>query len=502
MDQWVLTLCTFVPALGAILVLLFPRNAHNAIRWFSAVVTFIPILLSVYILQNFQTGTSEFQFMVRADWIPAFNIQYIMGIDGLSVTMVVLTALLCFLCVFVSWNISKAVKGYFALFLLLEAGMMGVFCALDFFLFYVFWEVMLLPMYFLIGVWGGPQREYAAIKFFLYTLFGSVLMLLGMIALYFHNGLHSFDMTVLMEQRDLYSLIFQKWVYAALFVGFAIKVPIFPFHTWLPLAHVEAPTAISVILAGILLKMGTYGIFRISYSILPDAATDNTFRIALALLGLVNIIYGALVAMAQTDFKKLVAYSSVSHMGYCLLGMAAMTAAGLNGALLQMFNHGTSTAMLFIIVGVIYEREHHRVINDFGGLVHRMPVYTGISVLAIFSSLGLPGLNGFISEALVFLGSFPEFQTIVIISAVGIVLTAGYLLWLTQRVFLGPLKERYAQTPEINKREMFTLVPLAALAIFVGVYPSPVLKLMDASVVNLGALLKPELYQGVAQLLK
>jgi NADH-quinone oxidoreductase subunit M len=475
----VLSWITFFPLIGIPIILFLPKDRPNLIRWTGGLVSAVPLVLGIWLFVNFDRGTAGLQFVERATWIQAFNIEYFLGIDGLSVPMVLLTVLLSFLCMFASWGISKMVKGYYCMFLLLQTGMTGVFCALDFFLFFVFWEVMLLPMYFLIGIWGGPRREYEAIKFFIYTLLGSVLMLLSMIALYFMHDPHTFDMTRLWAEAGVYGRTFQLVVYVALFIGFAIKVPVFPFHTWLPDAHVEAPTAISVILAGILLKMGTYGMLRISYPILPIATTH--FAYALAVLGVINILYGALCAMAQKDLKKLVAYSSISHMGYCLLGMAALTPAGMNGAVLQMFNHGTTTAMLFLLVGVIYDRAHHRDIEGFGGLAHQMPVFTGIVALAFFASLGLPGLRGFISEALVLLGAFPVFKTLTILAVVGIVLTAGYFLWTIQRMFLGKLNEKYKSLPDINGRELFTLVPLAIIIIVLGVWPMPVLNLMSRS---------------------
>src|SRR6201982_799076 len=372
--EHVLSYMTFIPLAGMVVVLLLPSNSHNLIRWVAAAFTVPPLLMAIWLVGHFDTSQAGFQFKEQWAWIPAYNIQYFVGVDGLSISMVVLTGLLSFICIFASWGIEKAVKGYFALFLLLDTGMMGGFVALDFFLFYIFWEVMLLPMYFLIGIWGGPRREYAAIKFFLYTLFGSVLMLLALLALYFSIAPHPFDMTTLIAQASKYSAQalpiwpFNRWgwgfqhlVWMGLFIGFAIKIPAFPFHTWLPDAHVEAPTAISVILAGVLLKMGTYGILRINYGILPAATLAPASELfswmgshsiafwLLAALGTLNIVYGALCAMAQQDLKKLVAYSSISHMGYVMLGMAAFTDQGINGAVLQMFNHGTITAMLFLL---------------------------------------------------------------------------------------------------------------------------------------------------------
>jgi NADH-quinone oxidoreductase subunit M len=375
---------------------------------------------------------------------------------------------------------------------MLETGMLGVFVALDFFLFYVFWEVMLLPMYFLIGIWGGPRREYAAIKFFLYTLAGSVLMLLAMIALYLNvrdpaTGQHTFNMLHMMNQVNhgawLLNPDVRHVLFLFLFIGFAIKVPIFPFHTWLPDAHVEAPTAVSVILAGVLLKMGTYGILRICYPMLPDAA--RWFALPLAILGAINIIYGAFCALAQKDMKKLVAYSSVSHMGFVILGLAVFNEAGFTGAMLQMFNHGTITAMLFLMVGVIYDRAHHREINGFGGLGMSMPRYTSVFSLALFAALGLPGLSGFVGEALVFMGAFPVYRAVATVSVFGIVLGAAYVLWMLQRVFLGPLNPKYESITDISARELASAVPIAAIVIFLGVYPAPLINMVKTSLVNL-----------------
>lgn len=489
-----ISLTTFLPVIGAFIILFVPKKNLSAIKIISVIFTFIPFLIATYMWTQFNYGMvginseSQFQFVEHMAWIPAFHIEFFVGLDGLSFPMFWLTTLLGFISVIASWNIPKAQKGYFSLFLLLDTSMLGVFAALDFFLFYVFWEVMLLPMYFLIGIWGGPRREYAAIKFFLYTLLGSVLMLVVMLALYFNvqdpvTGGHTFNMLHMMNQSNhnawlgLFDVRF--WMYLALFIGFAIKVPIFPFHTWLPDAHVEAPTAISVILAGILLKMGTYGLLRISYPIFPDMAKYTSY--ALAILGVINILYGAFVAMAQKDLKKLVAYSSVSHMGFVLLGMAVFTEAGINGAVFQMFSHGMITAMLFLLVGVIYDRAHHREIEGFGGLGVSMPVYTGIASLAFFAALGLPGFTGFIAEAMVFIGAFSVYRVLTILAALGIIVTASYVLWTVQRVFLGKLNPKYENIGDINGRELFTLVPLAILTIFFGIYPLPVLNLMKTS---------------------
>lgn len=503
----ILSWMIFSPVLGILAILFVPKGKDNVVKWIAAGATSVPLFLAFVLLGNYDAGSASLQFVERIPWISAFNIDYYLGIDGLSILMVLLTAMLSFLCIFISWNIKKMVKGYFMMFLLLHVGMMGVFCAMDFFLFYVFWEVMLLPMYFLIGIWGGEKKEYAAIKFFLYTLFGSVLMLVGMLALYFYSNqsgaLATFDMIRLGQidwtQYTIHifgmDLPFNQTVWWLLFIGFAVKVPLFPFHTWLPWAHVQAPTAVSVILAGVLLKMGTYGLLRINFQILPTAT--QTMAYTLAILGLINIIYGALCAMAQKDIKKLVAYSSVSHMGYCILGMAVFTEAGMNGAVMQMFNHGLSAAMMFMLVGVLYDRLHHRYIVTpdgklgFGGIAQKAPWITAVWMVAVFASLGLPGLNGFISEALVFLGAFPVYKTETVIAAVGIVLTAAYLLWMVQRVFLGPWTTQIkdssgslvpaTELKEIDKREIFILAPLAALCLWIGVYPGPFLGLISTS---------------------
>ena len=479
-----LSFMTFFPLVGAVIIPFLPKGKDEWVKRIALIATIPPLIAAIRLFFLFDRSSTALQFVEGPyPWIKTFHIEYFMGIDGLSISMILLTALICAICVIASWGIDKSVKGYFSLFLLLDAGMMGVFCALDFFLFYVFWEVMLLPMYFLIGIWGGPRREYAAIKFFLYTLFGSVLMLLVMLAFYFYSDGNSFNMVTLANQSvhmgPLTTTGFRYACWMGLFICFAIKVPIVPFHTWLPDAHVEAPTAISVILAAILLKMGTYGILRICYPLLPDASAY--FADMIAVIGMISIVYGALCAMAQKDFKKLIAYSSVSHMGFCLLGMASMTPEGINGAVLQMFNHGTITAMLFLLVGVIYDRAHHRDIDGFGGLAQTMPRYATVTSLAFFAALGLPGLSGFVSEILCFLGGFKTYRLYTIVSATGVVLTAAYMLWTYQRIFMGKLNEKYAKLEEINGRELFTLIPLGIIVILLGIYPRFVLDLLNVS---------------------
>ena len=514
-----LTWMTFLPLIGAALILpvlglraagvLSKPAADQVSRVIALLASGLVLLLALVLWRAYDTSNPALQFVQQARWIPAYNIDYFVGVDGISITLVILTALISFIATIASmpwWPgnthldenhfTQRGVPGYMAMLLILQTGMTGVFVAMDMFLFYVFWEVMLLPMYFLIGIWGGARKEYAAIKFFLYTLAGSVLMLLAIIGLYYNgptevvNGqlTHTFNMVKMaqwgraggyMTAPLVLGLAFVKVAWVALFIGFAIKIPMFPFHTWLPDAHVEAPTPISVILAGVLLKMGIYGILRINYAILPQAT--KWAATAMAVFGTINIVYAAFVCLAQKDLKRMIAYSSVSHMGFCLLGMSAFTQQGIDGAVLNLWTHGLISPMLFLIVGVIYDRAHHRNIEGFGGLAKQVPEYAGLLGLAFFASLGLPGLCGFVSEFTVFLGSLATWQTMTIISALSVIITAAYYLWAIQRMMLGQLNPAYTTLPDVNWRERLTLYPLGALIILFGFYPSAILNLIQGS---------------------
>jgi NADH-quinone oxidoreductase subunit M len=475
----ILTLTIFVPLAGALLVGLIPKERTETIRLAALGVTLVAFALSVGILLQFEAGEAGFQLVTAAQWIPEWGIGYTIGLDGVSLWMILLTTFLMPLGVLASWSIEKRVKPYFVFLLALETGMLGVFSALDLFLFYLFWEATLVPMYFLIGMWGYGRRIYAAMKFFLFTLVGSLLMLAAILFLYFQAGEPTFD-----YRSDLlgtaFSLDTQRWLFLAFFASFAVKVPLVPLHTWLPDAHTEAPTAGSVMLAGVLLKMGAYGLVRFAIPLFPDASRELVpLVIALAIVG---IVYGALVAAMQKDLKRLIAYSSVAHLGFVVLGMFVGTVQGMSGGILQMVSHGVSTGALFMLVGALYDRRHTRAIADFGGLSKSVPVLSGIFLLVALSSLGLPGLNGFVGEFLVLLGTFIGYRWWVVPAAFGIVLAAVYLLWAYQRVFQGEITiEENRSMRDLVPRELAMLAPAVAVIVFIGVYPKPFLERIEPS---------------------
>ncbi len=475
-----LSLLIFIPVIGGV-VLLFIRSA-DAARWVALAFSLAALALCWPLLANFNSSTANMQFGETLMWIKAWNIQYKLGVDGISILFIALTALLTTISIMVSWTaIQDRVREFMVAMLFLEAGMIGVFAALDLFLFYIFWEAMLIPMYLLIGIWGGPNRLYAAIKFFLYTLVGSVLMLVAILAVYVTAG-GTFDVLAIMNHK--FSYLFQMLAFAAFFAAFAVKVPMFPFHTWLPDAHVEAPTAGSIILAGVLIKMGAYGFLRFSLPFFPDAAIAWTP--AIMVLSVVAIIYGAYMCFAQTDFKKLIAYSSVSHMGFVTLGIYALNSQGLEGGILQMLNHGVSTGALFLLVGVIYERTHTRQLADYGGIAARVPVYATFLMIITLSSIGLPGTNGFVGEFTILLGAFQYAKPYAVISALGVVLGAGYMLWMYQRVAFGKITNPHNEhLADMNLREVAAALPLVALVFWIGIYPNATLNIMHASAANL-----------------
>jgi NADH-quinone oxidoreductase subunit M len=475
-----LSLLIFVPVTGGVL-LLAVRDARAA-RLIALLFSLAEVALSVPLLTGFNSAVPHLQFGESVVWIQDWNIHYRLGVDGISILFVALTTLLTTISILVSWtSIQDRVREFMMAMLFLEAGMIGVFAALDLFLFYIFWEAMLIPMYLLIGVWGGPNRLYAAIKFFLYTLVGSVLMLVAILAVYFAAG-GTFDVLALMNHQ--FGRTFQLWAFAAFFAAFAVKVPMFPFHTWLPDAHVEAPTAGSIILAGILIKMGAYGFLRFSLPFFPDAAIAWTP--AVMVLSVIAIIYGAYMAFAQTDFKKLIAYSSVSHMGFVTLGIFALNSQGVEGGLLQMINHGVSTGALFLAVGVIYERTHTRMIADYGGIAAKVPVYATFLMIVTLSSIGLPGTNGFIGEFTILLGAFQHKAVYAVIASIGIILGAGYMLWLYQRVAFGKVTNPHNEhLQDMNLREVIAALPLVVLVFWIGLYPNAAFSVMHASTENL-----------------
>jgi NADH-quinone oxidoreductase subunit M len=486
----ILTLVTFFPVAGMAVVLALPGSRARAIKLVANVFTGLEFGATLLLLTRFDASSGDMQFLERVPWIKAVGAQYLLGVDGISLLLVLLTSLLTFIATLSSWQaVQKRLKEYYVFLLLLETGMIGVFLSLDLLLFYVFWEVVLVPMYFLIGVWGGERRLYAAIKFFLYTLFGSVAMLVGILIL--RSEYRTFDVPAMLAAgSSVLPAALQGWVFLAFFLGFAIKVPMFPFHTWLPDAHVEAPTAGSVILAGVLLKMGTYGFLRFSLPLLPEAA--RRYAPVIVVLALVAIVYGALVSLMQKDMKKLIAYSSVSHMGFVMLGLFVLTPMAAKGAVLQMINHGVSTGALFLIVGVIYERRHTRLISEFGGLASRMPVYAAVFLIMTMSSIGLPGLNGFIGEFMILMGTFPVSWLWTAVAATGIILGAGYMLWLYQRVMFGQLTNPANESlKDLTLREFATFLPLIVLAFWIGIFPKPFLAVLDKPVEKIIRVVNP-----------
>src|SRR6195256_5235223 len=492
--SYYLSIILFTPLVGALVILLINKQNENAIRWVANITAFAGFIVSVPLWFWFNPQTPGFQFVEQAPWIPSVGAQYFLGVDGFSALLILLTTMMGFIAVLSSWTaITERVKEYYIFLLVLQTGMLGAFMSLDFLLFFLFWEVMLVPMYFLIGVWGSDNRLYSAIKFFLYTLVGSVVMLLGILALYFYNhsvtGVYSFDVTLFHKLNLPYNL--QWWIFLAFFLGFAIKVPMFPFHTWLPDAHTDAPTAGSVILAAVLLKMGTYGFLRFSLPILPDATRD--FVPVVVTLCIIGIVYGALVALAQKDWKRLVAYSSVSHMAMVMLGMFALNPVGITGSIIQQLNHGISTGALFLLVGVVYERRHTREISEYGGLSKVMPVYAAIFLLMTMSSIGLPTLNGFIGEILILQGVFVASKVWAAFAASGVVLGAAYMLLLYQRTMFGKVENpKNERLLDISHREFVTFAPLLVLAVWMGIYPAPFLRRLETSVQHIVLRVSPQ----------
>ena len=489
-----LTFITFLPFIGALFLVFMPKESVAAIKQTALAVAVADFLLSLSLWTNFDNTTHKMQFELNVPWIEPWGINFHIGLDGISLLLYVMTTFLTMICVLASWDISKHVREYMIAMLVLSTGMLGVFISLDLFMFYIFWEFQLIPMYILIGVWGGPRRVYASIKFFLFTAVGSLLMLVAILWIYLHiqetTGVATADILYITEHLNA-PLGTQKWLWMAFFLAFAIKVPMFPFHTWLPDAHVEAPTAGSVILAGVLLKMGTYGFLRFNLPFFPQASYE--FVPMIAWLSIIGIIYGALVSMVQVDLKKLVAYSSVSHLGFVMLGIFALNPYGIQGALIQNINHGISTGALFLLVGIIYDRRHTRLIKEFGGLAKIMPKYAICFMIVALSSIGLPGMNGFVGEFLILLGIFQVNGLWAACATSGVILAACYILWMFQRVmFLEVKNPKNMNLKDMNVREMFTIVPLIILIFWIGLYPKPFMDTFDASVTHLVSKVNPD----------
>ncbi len=483
----ILSTITWLPLLGVLVILFLPKQRVQLIQSVALVFTALSFVLSWSLLFSFNRNTTALQFTERREWIPELGMTYALGIDGLSFPLILLTTLITLVAVIASFGIQDGVKGYFAWFLLLEFAVLGVFVAQDWFLFYVFYEVGLVPMFFLIGLWGGQRKDAAAMSFFLYTLVGSIFMLLGIIAVYLNSDPRTFNMLELTEAREGWTQAFQMGPFLAFFLGFAVKIPIFPLHGWLPLAHVEAPTPVSMLLSGILLKLGAYGLLRVS-ELLPLGL--EWFAPFLLALGFINIMYGALLAWRQTDLKSMVAFSSIDHMGFVLVGIAALNATGFTGAVMMMVTHGVITAALFLLVGVIYERAHTRDLTEFGGLMASVPVFSILMSLALLASMGLPGLAQFVSEFHVLVGGFQRWGLYVIIALLGILVTAAYSLRTIGRMFMGPLNPKWAGLKDIGGRELVAVAPLAALMLILGLFPSVALGLMDTTLTQMATLFK------------
>jgi NADH-quinone oxidoreductase subunit M len=493
-NGWALPALLLIPIVGAVVILLLPvRDPARtggaetpAARQTAFWVFLVEFIVSLGLWWSFNPADTGWQAPIDLAWIPSWGARFTLGVDGIALMMVLLTTFIMPLSVLGSWtSIRTKVRSYYALLLILTTGMLGVFLARDLFLFYVMWEVMLVPMYFIIGIWGGERRIYASLKFFVYTMLPSLLMLVAIIYLGLHvasaNGTPDFSYDHMLAVSNVPQRT-ALWLFSAFFLAFAVKVPMFPLHTWLPDAHVEAPTAGSVILAGIMLKMGTFGFLRFALPLFPGAAMNPTIRLIILVLAVIGIIYGALVAMVQPDFKKLVAYSSVSHLGFVMLGIFALTLQSVQGALMVMINHGISTGALFLLVGMIYERRHSRLIDSYGGIARVVPLFAAILTFVSLSSIGLPGTNGFVGEFLVLIGSFKTYPVLTLIATTGVIFAACYLLWAIQRILFNPLdKKENTHLPDLNKRELALLVPLVAVIIWLGVYPAPVLRRMEGS---------------------
>ena len=492
-----LSIVLFTPLVGLLALLAIPSTQPRLIKLVANAAALLGLIVTFPLLTGFDRG-KDFQFVERASWIPSLGAEYHLGIDGLALLMVVMTTGVGFLAILSSWGaIETRLKEYYAWFLLQQVGMIGVFLARDFLLFFFFWELTLVPMYFIIAIWGGPRRSYAAIKFVIYTLIGSVLMLLGILALYSihgqESGVYTFEIDALVGTTLPPQIAW--WIFWAFFAGFAVKIPMWPFHTWLPDAHVEAPTAGSVVLASILLKMGTYGFLRFSLPLLPDTSKDPEVIWIVAALSIIAIIYGALVSLMQKDMKKLVAYSSVSHMGFCTLGIFALNPAGISGSILQQINHAVSTGLLFLLVGVVYERRHTREIAEYGGLLKVMPAFSFVFLITALSSMGMPPLNGFIGELAILQGAFKENFWWALACAIGIALGAAYLLWLFQRTALGELAERNASLPDLTWREWAVLGPMLFFVFAIGLWPKPYFEILDRPVAKIVERVRPGYYE-------